>query len=124
MTPYQAHRDARLIELDMIDCCELVFEDQPLPDYRPLLKKFAGRVGELADKLQKLEQLSVEEKKAAMRWELLYATQGVSIKDYPNNNSMNGYRFALFRDIPNGKKLLSQGKTLTEAADRALGFIK
>lgn len=121
MTPYLAHRDARLIELDMLDCCELVFEDQPLPDFRPLLKKFAGRIGQLADRLQDLEQVSKENLMAAERWKLLYADPLVSFKSYEHGV---GNQYNIFKDVPNGKKLIGTGKTLTEAADRALGFIK
>lgn len=120
MTPYQAHRDARLIELDMITLIEEEYPDNH--NFLPLFRKLSDRVGRLADELQKLEQVSDQQKKDAMRWELLYETAGVTFRDNLINN--RDHIFQIFRDVPNGKKLIGQGKTVTEAADRALGFIK
>lgn len=114
MTPYQAHRDARLIELDMITLIEEKYPDNH--NFLPLLRKLSDRVGRLADELQKLEQVSSAQIKEAERWKL-YETNGVEFKYFED-------AVRIFRYVPNGKQLIGQGKTAAEAADRALGFIK
>jgi hypothetical protein len=112
MTPFILHRDARLIELDLLTLCEV--EHEPA-DYRPLLRRFSDRVGQLADKLQQLEILHKDKTTQASRWELLYETQGITWSE-----SELGVK--IFREVPNGLKLLSTGRTLNEAADKALGI--
>jgi hypothetical protein len=118
VTPYQAHRDARLIELDMITLIEEKYPDNH--NFIPLFRKLSDRVGRLADELQKLEQVSSAQIKDAERWRLLFDTPGITSRDNIINN--RDHLFQIFRDIANGKKLIGQGKTLTEAADKALGF--
>lgn len=116
MTPYILHRDARLIELDLITFCEI--EHNP-EDYRPLLKRFSDRIGRLADTLQRLDVLQEATIKAADRWMLLYETQGVSFRSSTRNAQL---QFDIFRETASGSKLIGSGRTLTEAADKALGF--
>lgn len=110
MTPYQAHRDARLIELDILDLKDL----DPPADYRPLLGKLANRIGVLADRLRKLEEASAQCKLNSLRWEVL--------DDPTVTITFHAQGVHIFQDIPRGKKLLAQGKTLLDAVDRALGF--
>jgi hypothetical protein len=113
MTPYQAHRDARLIELDMITLIEEKYPDNH--NFIPLFRKLSDRVGRLADELQKLEQVSSAQIKDAERWRLLHDQQGITWAEYHG-------RFTIFREVAHGLKLIGQGKTLIEAADKALGF--
>ena len=113
MTPYQAHRDARLIELDMITLIEEEYPDNH--NFIPLFRKLSDRIGRLADELQKLEQVSLAQIKDAERWRLLHEEKGITWSEYPG-------KFTIFRELTNGLKLIGQGKTLTEAADKALGF--
>lgn len=121
MTPYQLMRDARIIELDMLDVCGMVFEDGPLPDMRPTLRVFSDRVGRLADDLDKLAPLEEATRRDAARWAALFGTEGVRFKVSSNNNKENPkITFTFVYETPVTRKLLASGIDFQDVVDRAL----
>lgn len=114
-------RDGRLTELDMIDLSEMEFQHYEKMDIRKTLRKLASRIGQVVDGMEDYEPLDVEARKDAMRWRLIFNTEGVSFK-------MDSTRVAIFQDSfdVRGKllerRLLGMGSTLPEAVDKVLGF--
>lgn len=120
-TPYLLMRDARLVELDMLDCCDLLSEDQPFPDYRPLLKKFADRVGRVADGLEELDNTTKHMLRNNEIWKLLFESEDISLKVQSNHNPLNPkVTFMFVQETPNSRKLLGSGQTLKEAIEKTL----
>lgn len=115
MTPFILYRDARLIELDLLEMSSLSEEQQSIPDLRPTLRKFSDRVGRLADQLEQLAPASAEETLNARRWELLFNTAGVRVV-------ATDQHVKVFQRIVGGWKLLGMGEDHNEAADKALGI--
>ena len=121
MTPFILHRDAAMLEADMLDVAEYCFDDK----YKPSLVIFAKRVGELSDRIQAFEQTTLDQVKNAARWELLFNTEGVSYKVGDRrdiNGNLVGTQVTIYREIANGSKLIGIGKTFEDATNQALGF--
>jgi hypothetical protein len=115
MTPYILYRDARLLELDMLDLCELCIDGQAFPDFRPLMRKLSARAGELANGLEKVVPLEQEIVKNAARWEL-FNSPDITVKE-----SVLG--FVIIRKRPQSSTIIGRGKTLKEAVDGVLGIV-
>lgn len=121
MTPYQMMQTARFIELDMLDVCNMVFEDEGIPDMRPTLRVFSDRVGRLADDLDKLAPLEEATRRNAARWATLFGTEEVKFKVSSNNNKENPkITFTFVYETPVTRKLLASGLDLQDVCDRAL----
>jgi hypothetical protein len=80
MNPHILTRDCRNIELDMLEVRSLLFEDKPLPDYRPILKSFEKRVSDLADKLEQFEKEYKAFELYAKLWEFTFENSLVTFE--------------------------------------------
>lgn len=112
-------RDARSIELDILDLVEASIDGT---DLRPTLRNVSNRVGVLADSIAKESELDEQTLKNAERWKLLFETPGVVVKKRDG-------RVFIFRDAIGldgsryGRSILSSGDSIRDAVDRVLGFI-
>lgn len=112
-------RDARSIELDILDLVEVSTDGT---DLRPTLRNVANRVGIVADTIEKESELDEQIIKNAERWKLLFETPGVVVKKrdgrvliFHDSIGVDGGRY--------GRRLLASGSDLRDAVNRVLGFI-
>lgn len=110
----------RCIAADMLDVVSMVFEDQPLPDFRPTIKTFSTRVSEASDFIEGRLQQSEEDELNSRRWKLLFETEGVAWEK-------KGEEFFLYESIFSGGqkiglKLLGRAESLPVLADTFLGI--
>lgn len=121
MNTFPLLRDARCIELDMLDVCTLEFEGNPAVKDAPLLKAFASRIGRLADELEKLSVADQVTRKDALRWQLLFDTPGIRRKRVGSSIHILQDSFASDGSFV-GRKLLAVGSNTIDAVDKALGI--
>lgn len=112
-------RDARVIELDILD----ILEVHKGEDLRPTLQTVAHRVGILADKLELLCGIDDKQKKDALRWELLFDTPGIRLRKVGSQLHLYQDELDVFGRV-SSSRLLAVGSDKVDLVDRALGFIK
>jgi hypothetical protein len=112
-------RDARCTELNLLD----MIECHKGEDLKPLLQNVANSIGRWADELEKLSDVDERDRKDALRWRLLFDTDGVRIKKVDSQLHLYQDDFDVFGRL-SGSRLLAVGSNRIDLVDRALGFIK